>query len=192
MPHSGTNIVSPGSSFAASRPAHRPRVGPPRGSSASGLDIALVGAVFAWQIRRISFAELPELRAIKASGVIALFLVLFSGIYLAMSNQAPRVFTRPPRSHAGALLHDHRLLDGRLRRHHSQDGHGMHLGCLGSDVARPRHHRRRGSPHLRMRHVAGSPPRRCRGVLAVRAQPEAGTKMKAASAQSPDDLRATT
>jgi voltage-gated potassium channel len=60
-----------------------------------GLDIALVGAVFAWQIRRISLAALPELRAIEALGiVIALFLVLFSGIYLAMSHESPRVFTR--------------------------------------------------------------------------------------------------
>ena len=48
-----------------------------------GADIALIGAVFAWQIRRIAFAELPELRAVEALGVvIALFLVLFSAIYL--------------------------------------------------------------------------------------------------------------
>jgi hypothetical protein len=61
-----------------------------------GLDIAIVGAVFAWQIRRISVAALPELRAIEALGiVIALFLVLFSGIYLAMSHESPAVFTRP-------------------------------------------------------------------------------------------------
>jgi voltage-gated potassium channel len=61
-----------------------------------GLDVALVGAVFAWQIRRISLASLPELRAIEALGiVIALFLVLFSGIYLAMSHDSPFTFTRP-------------------------------------------------------------------------------------------------
>jgi hypothetical protein len=61
-----------------------------------GLDIALVGAVFAWQIRRISTAALPELRAIEALGiVIALFLVLFSGIYLAMSHESPLTFTQP-------------------------------------------------------------------------------------------------
>jgi voltage-gated potassium channel len=60
-----------------------------------GLDIALIGAVFAWQIRRISVAELPELRAVEALGiVIVVFLVLFSGIYLAMSHDAPRTFTQ--------------------------------------------------------------------------------------------------
>jgi voltage-gated potassium channel len=61
-----------------------------------GVDIAVVGAVFAWQIRRISVAALPELRAVEALGiVIALFLVLFSGVYLAMSHESPLTFTRP-------------------------------------------------------------------------------------------------
>ena len=61
-----------------------------------GVDIAVVGAVFAWQIRRISVAALPELRAVEALGiVIALFLVLFSGVYLAMSHESPFTFTRP-------------------------------------------------------------------------------------------------
>jgi voltage-gated potassium channel len=61
-----------------------------------GLDVALVGAVFAWQIRRISMAALPELRAVEALGiVIALFLVLFSGIYLAMSHESAFTFTQP-------------------------------------------------------------------------------------------------
>ena len=56
-----------------------------------GVDIALVGAVFAWQIRRDLGGRLPELRAIEALGiVIALFLVLFSGIYLAMSHESAR------------------------------------------------------------------------------------------------------
>ena len=60
-----------------------------------GVDVALVGAVFAWQIRRISVAALPELRAIEALGiVVALFLVLFSGIYLAMSHESAFTFTQ--------------------------------------------------------------------------------------------------
>jgi hypothetical protein len=60
-----------------------------------GVDIAVVGTVFAWQIRRISVAALPELRAVEALGiVIALFLVLFSGVYLAMSHEASGTFTR--------------------------------------------------------------------------------------------------
>ncbi len=61
-----------------------------------GADVALIGAVFAWQIGRINSAELPELRAVEALGiVIALFLVLFSGIYLAMSHGAAKTFTQP-------------------------------------------------------------------------------------------------
>ena len=61
-----------------------------------GADIALIGAVFVWQIRRISMAELPELRAIEALGiVIALFLVAFSGIYVAMSHESVATFTKP-------------------------------------------------------------------------------------------------
>jgi hypothetical protein len=60
-----------------------------------GADVALIGAVFAWQIRRISVAELPELRAIEALGiVVVLFLVAFSGIYLGMSHEAPLTFTK--------------------------------------------------------------------------------------------------
>jgi voltage-gated potassium channel len=61
-----------------------------------GVDIALIGAVFAWQIRRIAFAELPELRAVEALGVvIALFLVLFSAIYLSLSHGNVRTFSEP-------------------------------------------------------------------------------------------------
>jgi hypothetical protein len=60
-----------------------------------GVDLALIGAVFAWQIRRISVAALPELRAVEALGiVIVLFLVLFSGIYLAMSNESGLTFSQ--------------------------------------------------------------------------------------------------
>lgn len=61
-----------------------------------GADIALIGAVFAWQIRRIAFAELPELRAVEAlSVVIALFLVLFSAIYLSLSHGNVATFSQP-------------------------------------------------------------------------------------------------
>jgi voltage-gated potassium channel len=58
-------------------------------------DVALFGAVFAWEIRRIAVAQLPELRAIEALGVvIGLFLVGFSAVYLSMSNGAPWTFTQ--------------------------------------------------------------------------------------------------
>ena len=60
-----------------------------------GADVALIGAVFAWQIRRISVAELPELRAIEALGiVVVLFFVAFSGIYLGMSHTSSLNFTQ--------------------------------------------------------------------------------------------------
>jgi voltage-gated potassium channel len=59
------------------------------------IDIALVGAILLWQLRRISRAMLPELRAFEALGiVIAVFLVAFSSIYLAMSHEGPATFTR--------------------------------------------------------------------------------------------------
>jgi hypothetical protein len=68
-----------------------------------GADIALIGAVFAWQIGRINSAELPELRAVEALGiVIALFLVLFSAIYLAMAHGNKFTFTQDL-DHAKAL-----------------------------------------------------------------------------------------
>jgi hypothetical protein len=68
-----------------------------------GADIALVGAVFAWQIGRINAAELPELRAVEALGVvIALFLVLFSAIYLSMAHGNKFTFTQDL-DHAKAL-----------------------------------------------------------------------------------------
>jgi hypothetical protein len=57
---------------------------------------ALVAAVLVWQIRRISTAALPELRAIEALGiVIAVFLVGFSIVYLSMSHNAATTFTQP-------------------------------------------------------------------------------------------------
>jgi hypothetical protein len=58
--------------------------------------VALIGAVFAWQIRRIAYAELPELRAVEALGVvIALFLVFFAAIYLSMSHGNGATFSQP-------------------------------------------------------------------------------------------------
>jgi len=68
-----------------------------------GLDIALIGAVLAWQVKRISVAELPELRAVEALGIIiAVFLVAFSAIYLSLSHETPGTFTQTL-DHARAL-----------------------------------------------------------------------------------------
>ena len=61
-----------------------------------GVGTALFAAVLAWQARQIVGAELPELRAVQALGVvIPLFLVLFASFYLSLSNASPRTFTQP-------------------------------------------------------------------------------------------------
>lgn len=60
-----------------------------------GVVVALVAAVFVVQVRRISQAELPELRAVEALGiVIGVFLVGFSIIYLSMSRNNAATFTQ--------------------------------------------------------------------------------------------------
>jgi hypothetical protein len=60
-----------------------------------GAVVALVAAVFIWQIRRIAIAELPELRAAEALGiVIGVFLVGFSIVYLTMSHNNVHTFTQ--------------------------------------------------------------------------------------------------
>jgi voltage-gated potassium channel len=61
-----------------------------------GVGTALFAAILAWEARRIVGAELPELRAVEALGVvIPLFLVLFASFYLSMSNASPHVFSQP-------------------------------------------------------------------------------------------------
>jgi hypothetical protein len=61
-----------------------------------GVDIAVVVAVLAWQLRRIESADLPELRAVEALGTVtALFLCAFSGLYLGLSHSSPRDFSTP-------------------------------------------------------------------------------------------------
>jgi hypothetical protein len=57
--------------------------------------VVLVLAVFFWQIRRITTAKLPELRAVEALGIIiGVFLVGSSVIYLSMSHNAPSTFSQ--------------------------------------------------------------------------------------------------
>jgi hypothetical protein len=58
--------------------------------------VALVGAVLLVEIRRISTAELPELRAVEALAVvIAVFLTGFSIVYLNLSHGTQATFTQP-------------------------------------------------------------------------------------------------
>ena len=60
-----------------------------------GVVISLIGALLAWQIRRISVAELPELRAAEALGiVVAALLVAYSAIYLSLSHDAASNFSQ--------------------------------------------------------------------------------------------------
>jgi hypothetical protein len=57
--------------------------------------VALVGAVLAMQIRRISKAELPELRAVEALAiVVVIFLTGFSIVYLNLSHGTQATFTQ--------------------------------------------------------------------------------------------------
>ena len=149
-----------------------------------GLDIALIGAVFAWQIRRISVAELPELRAVEALGiVIVVFLVLFSGIYLAMSHDAPRTFTQTL-DHIQALYFTISIF--------STVGFG--------DITRADTARVLVSIQMLLDLVIiGAAVRLIFSAARSRIAPTStlglpagGTKIKAASAQSPDDVRAIT
>jgi len=59
-----------------------------------GVGTVLFAAVLAWQARQIVGAELPELRAVQALGVvIPLFLVLFAAFYLSLSNATAHTFS---------------------------------------------------------------------------------------------------
>jgi hypothetical protein len=67
------------------------------------IDLVLVILVIVWQVRRIFQADYPELRAIETLGVIlAVFLVLFSALYLSMSHNSGSTFTQSL-DHMGAL-----------------------------------------------------------------------------------------
>ena len=59
-----------------------------------GAGIALFATILAGQARRIIRAELPELRAVEALGVvIPLFLVVFAAGYLSLSHASATMFT---------------------------------------------------------------------------------------------------
>ena len=59
--------------------------------------------VFAWQLHRVTRAEFPGLRAIRALGVaIPLFLVVFAVLYLSLSQASSDHFSEPL-DHTGAL-----------------------------------------------------------------------------------------
>ena len=67
------------------------------------LGIAFFAGVLAWQLRQVTKAELPGLRAIHALGVaIPLFLLVFAVVYLSLSQSSPTRFSEPL-NHTGAL-----------------------------------------------------------------------------------------
>jgi voltage-gated potassium channel len=67
------------------------------------LGILLFVGVLAWQLRQVTRAELPGLRAIHGLGVaIPLFLLVFAVVYLSLSQSDPTRFSEPL-NHTGAL-----------------------------------------------------------------------------------------
>lgn len=59
------------------------------------VSLGLVGAVFASQTRKVANAAMPQLRAIEALGIVLpLFLLVFSIVYLSISNGSPAAFTQ--------------------------------------------------------------------------------------------------
>ena len=59
-----------------------------------GVAAALFVAILAGQARRIVTAELPELRAVEALGVLVpLFLILFAAFYLSLSKSTAVMFS---------------------------------------------------------------------------------------------------
>jgi len=58
--------------------------------------MALFVVILGWQVKRIRTADIPELRAIEVLAfALALFLVLFAGIYLSLSASDPGNFSEP-------------------------------------------------------------------------------------------------
>ncbi len=59
--------------------------------------------ILVWLVRRITQADLPELRAIEVLAIIVpLFLFLFASLYLTMSHASAAAFSEPL-DHTGAL-----------------------------------------------------------------------------------------
>ena len=60
------------------------------------LGLVTVGAIVAWQARRILTSDVPRLQAIQAIAVILpLLLLVFAAIYLAIETNRPGSFTEP-------------------------------------------------------------------------------------------------
>jgi voltage-gated potassium channel len=60
------------------------------------LGLVLVGAIVAWQARRILTSHVPRLQAIQAIAVILpLLLLVFAAIYVAIETNRPGSFTEP-------------------------------------------------------------------------------------------------
>ena len=67
------------------------------------IGIIAFALVLAWQLRRVTRAEFPVLRAVHALAVtIPFFLVVFASVYLSLAHGAPENFSEPL-DHTGAL-----------------------------------------------------------------------------------------
>ena len=85
-------FLLPGRSFSPWREVTRLIVG-----------LMVVGVVLFWQTRRVARAEMPELQAIQALGmVIPLFFLVFSLLYLSLDHAKARAFSQPL-DHVAAL-----------------------------------------------------------------------------------------
>jgi hypothetical protein len=64
--------------------------------AALGAGILVIGLLVAWQVRSILQASHPALRAVEAIAVVLpLFLLLFAGAYVVLSDTAPEAFSEP-------------------------------------------------------------------------------------------------
>lgn len=80
--------------------------------------LVLAGAV-AWQVRSITRADYPAVRAVEALSVTTpLFLLLFAAAYFILAQDNPAHFSSHPHSHRHALLRGVDVHHGRFRRYH--------------------------------------------------------------------------
>ena len=110
-----------------------------------GVAVAIFIAVLMFEIRGITRARHPMLRAgVAMAVVIPLFLFFFAWIYLNMSNADAGDLRWPHGPHDRAVLHRHGLLHRGVRRHHPQHRSGpdgLTTVQMLADLAVDRHRR---------------------------------------------------
>jgi len=79
--------------------------------------VVFIGLIV-FQVRSIMGSQFPGLRAIEALATsVPLFLLLFAGAYVVMAAIS-RQLRRAADAYGRAVLHRHRVLNGRVRRYH--------------------------------------------------------------------------